>query len=144
MITAIGMVDDVPVMVLAIVVAVGVMMFAARPIGEFVDRHPTIKMLALAFLILIGVVLVAEGLRLARAEGLHLLRDGVFARSGGAQPATAQEDAPCGFGRTPGRRCAAGGTVEPARLTRRARSLGTRYDVKGPRRAALQTQQAAQ
>lgn len=48
-------------MVLAIVIAVGVMMFAARPIGEFVDRHPTVKMLALAFLILIGVALVAEG-----------------------------------------------------------------------------------
>jgi predicted tellurium resistance membrane protein TerC len=60
-ITAIGMVDQVPIMVLAIVAAIGVMMFAARPIGEFVDRHPTVKMLALSFLILIGVALVAEG-----------------------------------------------------------------------------------
>jgi predicted tellurium resistance membrane protein TerC len=48
-------------MVLAIVAAVGVMMFAAGPIGEFVDRHPTIKMLALSFLILVGVALIAEG-----------------------------------------------------------------------------------
>jgi len=56
------MVSDIPVMVLAIVVAVGVMMFAARPIGDFVDAHPTIKMLALAFLLLIGVMLLAEGL----------------------------------------------------------------------------------
>jgi predicted tellurium resistance membrane protein TerC len=47
--------------VLAIVIAVDVMMFAARPIGEFVDRHPTVKMLALSFLILVGMALVAEG-----------------------------------------------------------------------------------
>ena len=57
-ITAVGMVDEVEIMVLAIVAAVGVMMFAARPIGEFVDRHPTVKMLALAFLILVGVALI--------------------------------------------------------------------------------------
>ena len=60
-ITAVGMVDDIPVMVIAIVIAVAVMMFAAKPIGEFVDRHPSIKMLALSFLILVGVVLVGEG-----------------------------------------------------------------------------------
>ncbi|MGH8700035.1 MAG: TerC family protein [Burkholderiales bacterium] len=60
-ITAVGMVEQVPIMVLAIVIAVGVMMLAAGPIGEFVDRHPTVKMLALSFLILIGVALVAEG-----------------------------------------------------------------------------------
>jgi predicted tellurium resistance membrane protein TerC len=60
-ITAVGMADDVAVMVIAIVIAVAVMMFAARPIGDFVDRHPTIKILALSFLVLIGVVLVAEG-----------------------------------------------------------------------------------
>ena len=61
-ITAVGLAKHVEVMVLAIVIAVLVMMFAARPIGEFVDRHPTIKMLALSFLILIGVSLIAEGL----------------------------------------------------------------------------------
>ena len=60
-ITAVGMVDQVAIMVLAIVAAVGVMMFAAGPIGEFVDRHPTVKMLALSFLILVGVALIAEG-----------------------------------------------------------------------------------
>ena len=60
-ITAVGLADQVPVMVLAIVISVAVMMFAARPIGEFVDRHPTIKMLALAFLVLVGVTLIAEG-----------------------------------------------------------------------------------
>jgi predicted tellurium resistance membrane protein TerC len=60
-ITAVGMVDEIEIMVLAIVAAVAVMMFAARPIGEFVDRHPTVKMLALSFLILVGVALIAEG-----------------------------------------------------------------------------------
>jgi len=60
-ITAVGMVDQVSIMVIAIIVAVGVMLFAAGPIGEFVDRHPTIKMLALSFLILVGVALIGEG-----------------------------------------------------------------------------------
>jgi predicted tellurium resistance membrane protein TerC len=60
-ITAVGMVDEIAVMVIAIVLAVGVMMFAAKPIGDFVDRHPTIKMLALSFLVLVGVALIAEG-----------------------------------------------------------------------------------
>ena len=56
-------------MVLAIVIAVGVMMFAAKPIGEFVDAHPTIKMLALSFLILIGVALIGEGFELHIPKG---------------------------------------------------------------------------
>ena len=61
-ITAVGMADHVPVMIIAIVLAVLVMMFAAGAIGRFVDAHPTVKMLALAFLVLIGVALVAEGI----------------------------------------------------------------------------------
>jgi predicted tellurium resistance membrane protein TerC len=68
-ITAVGMVSDIPVMVLAIVIAVGVMMFAAKPIGDFVDAHPTIKMLALAFLILVGVALIGEGIELHIPKG---------------------------------------------------------------------------
>lgn len=60
-ITAVGMADDIPVMVIAIMIAVGVMMFAAKPIGDFVEHNPTIKNLALAFLILIGFALVGEG-----------------------------------------------------------------------------------
>lgn len=60
-ITAVGMVDELSIMVVAIVIAVGVMLFAAGPIGAFVDRHPTIKMLALSFLILVGVALIGEG-----------------------------------------------------------------------------------
>jgi predicted tellurium resistance membrane protein TerC len=59
-ITAVGMVDQLAVMVIAVIVAVGFMMLFAGPISEFVDRHPTVKMLALSFLILIGVSLIAE------------------------------------------------------------------------------------
>jgi len=64
-ITAVGMVDQVSVMIAAVIVAVLVMMFLAGPISEFVDRHPTIKMLALSFLILVGLALVVEGLDVA-------------------------------------------------------------------------------
>ena len=59
-ITAVGLAEHLPVMILAIVIAVGVMMLSASAIGNFVDQHPTIKMLALSFLLLIGVSLVAE------------------------------------------------------------------------------------
>jgi predicted tellurium resistance membrane protein TerC len=61
-ITAVGMVEQIWVMITAMVLAMLVMLYFAGPIAEFVDRHPTIKVLALAFLILIGVMLVAEGL----------------------------------------------------------------------------------
>ena len=59
-ITAVGMVDDISVMVAAVVASVAVMMFAAKTIGDFVDKHPSIKVLALAFLIMVGTLLVAE------------------------------------------------------------------------------------
>jgi predicted tellurium resistance membrane protein TerC len=68
-ITAVGMVSQIPVMVLAIVIAVAVMMFAAKPIGDFVDTHPTIKMLALSFLILVGVALIGEALEMHIPKG---------------------------------------------------------------------------
>jgi predicted tellurium resistance membrane protein TerC len=55
------MVNNIPVMSAAIVIAVAVMIFASNPIGDFIDRHPTVKMLALAFIILVGMALVAEG-----------------------------------------------------------------------------------
>ena len=61
-ITAVGMANDLPVMIIAVVIAVAIMMFAAGPVSAFVERHPTVKMLALAFLILIGVSLLAEAL----------------------------------------------------------------------------------
>ena len=60
-ITAVGVADDLAVMVIAVVVAVGFMMLAARSVSDFVNRHPTVKMLALSFLLLIGMSLVAEG-----------------------------------------------------------------------------------
>jgi hypothetical protein len=61
-ITAVGMADSVVIMIAANVIALGVMLMAATPISDFVDRHPTVKMLALSFLVLIGTNLVAEGL----------------------------------------------------------------------------------
>ena len=61
-ITAVGMANEIAIMIAAIVIAVGIMMWASGPLGEFVERHPTIKMLALSFLLLIGMALVAEGL----------------------------------------------------------------------------------
>jgi len=61
-ITAVGMTDNLPIMVTAVVIAIGVMMFAATPISNFIRHHPTTKMLALAFLLLIGVALVADAL----------------------------------------------------------------------------------
>ena len=61
-ITAVGMVSDLKIMIAAVVISIIAMMFFAGPIGAFVERHPTIKMLALSFLLLIGVTLVGEGL----------------------------------------------------------------------------------
>jgi len=61
-ITAVGMVDEIPIMVAAVLAAVGVMLVASGPIARFVNRHPTVKVLGLSFLLLIGVNLVAEGI----------------------------------------------------------------------------------
>ncbi len=71
-ITAVGLANDVPVMILAIILAVIVMMASAEAIGRFVDKHPTVKMLALSFLILIGVNLSAESL------GFHIPKGYVY------------------------------------------------------------------
>lgn len=60
-ITAVGLVDEISIMAVAIVLAVLVMLVAAKPIGDFVDRHPTVKMLALSFLIMVGLTLIVEG-----------------------------------------------------------------------------------
>jgi predicted tellurium resistance membrane protein TerC len=61
-ITAVGMAEDLGVMVAAVIIAVGFMMIFASPVSAFVDRHPTVKMLALSFLLLIGIALIADGL----------------------------------------------------------------------------------
>ena len=71
-ITAVGMADDLSIMVAAVVIAVAIMMFAARPVSEFVDAHPTVKVLALSFLLLIGCSLVAEGF------GVHIPKGYVY------------------------------------------------------------------
>ena len=68
-ITAVGMVDELWIMFTAVIVSVGVMLFAAEPISKFVNNHPAFKMLALSFLLLIGVSLVAEGLEFHIPKG---------------------------------------------------------------------------
>jgi predicted tellurium resistance membrane protein TerC len=71
-ITAVGMAEQIWVMVAAVVLAVGVMLVFATPVSNFVERHPTVKMLALSFLLLIGVMLVAEGL------GTHISKGYIY------------------------------------------------------------------
>ena len=61
-ITAVGMAQHLPVMIAAVLIAVGVMLLAAKPISDFIHRHPSVKMLALGFLFLVGVALIADGL----------------------------------------------------------------------------------
>jgi predicted tellurium resistance membrane protein TerC len=71
--TAVGMVDEVVIMIAAVVIAVGVMLIASGPLAAFVHKHPSVKMLALAFLLLIGVTLVADGF------GLHIDKAFIYA-----------------------------------------------------------------
>ena len=71
-ITAVGMADEITIMVTAVILAVGVMMLSAGPISSFVNRHPTVKVLALSFLLLIGMSLVGEGL------GLHIPKGYIY------------------------------------------------------------------
>ena len=68
-ITAVGMADEIAVMIIAIVIAIGVMMIFAQAIGEFVENNPTIKMLALSFLILVGTALIGEGMHFHIPKG---------------------------------------------------------------------------
>ncbi|MFP5333056.1 MAG: TerC family protein, partial [Acidimicrobiia bacterium] len=68
-ITAVGMADEIGVMVAAVIIAVGVMLISAKAVSDFVNRHPTVKMLALSFLLLIGMSLVAEGWELHIPKG---------------------------------------------------------------------------
>ena len=86
-ITAVGMANDIAIMIAAVVVAVAIMMFSARTIGDFVMRHPTVKVLALSFLLMIGADAHRRRRRLPHPEGLHLLRDGLLDFRGDDQPA---------------------------------------------------------
>jgi hypothetical protein len=71
-ITAVGMVDEISVMIAAVLASVMMMLIAAKPIGDFVHRHPSIKVLALSFLTVVGVVLIAEGM------GVHIPKGYVY------------------------------------------------------------------
>ena len=74
--TAVGMTDDVPIMIAAVVITVGVMMIAADPLAKFIENNPTLVMLALAFLVMIGLVLIADGL------GFHVPKGYIYAAMG--------------------------------------------------------------
>jgi predicted tellurium resistance membrane protein TerC len=71
-ITAVGMANEISIMITAVVVAVVIMMFSARPIGDFVMRHPTVKVLALSFLLMIGLALVSDGV------GFHIPKGYIY------------------------------------------------------------------
>ena len=71
-ITAVGLVDEVAIMIAAVLVSIAVMLIAAKPIGDFVHRHPSIKVLALSFLTVVGVVLISEGM------GVHIPKGYVY------------------------------------------------------------------
>ena len=71
-ITAVGMANDIAIMIAAVVIAVGIMMISARPIGDFVSRHPTVKVLALSFLLMIGLALVTDGV------GFHIPKGYIY------------------------------------------------------------------
>lgn len=75
-ITAVGMADHIQIMILAVIIAVGVMMFASKPIAHFIEVHKELKALALAFLVLVGVVLIIEGL------GVHVDKTMIYVAMG--------------------------------------------------------------
>jgi predicted tellurium resistance membrane protein TerC len=99
-ITAVGMANQVAIMIAAIVLAVGFMIFAAGPVSTFVERHPTVKMLALSFLLLIGVTLIAEGLgqHISKGYVYFAMAFSVFVEvlnlRGGARKLTGSPDVP--------------------------------------------------
>ncbi|PKP67310.1 MAG: hypothetical protein CVT87_00250 [Alphaproteobacteria bacterium HGW-Alphaproteobacteria-9] len=74
--TAVGMTDDIPIMVAAVVITVGIMLFAATPLARFIEHNPTLVMLALAFLVMIGLVLIADGF------GFHVPKGYIYAAMG--------------------------------------------------------------
>lgn len=74
--TAVGMVDEVAIMIAAVVISIGVMLFASGPLSKFVHQHPSVKMLGLSFLLLIGVTLIADGF------GLHIDKAYIYAAMG--------------------------------------------------------------
>ncbi|KAF1054530.1 MAG: hypothetical protein GAK43_00813 [Stenotrophomonas maltophilia] len=107
-ITAVGLVQNVPVMIAAIVISVGVMMLAAGTISEFIEKHPSLKMLALSFLIVVGTVLIAESFEVhvpkgyvyfamafsLAVEALNIRLRGALARKRGNAPVKLRKDTP--------------------------------------------------
>ncbi|MDF3934002.1 TerC family protein [Pseudomonas citronellolis] len=107
-ITAVGLVSNVPVMIAAIVISVGVMMLAAGTISAFIDKHPSLKMLALSFLIVVGTVLVAEAFEVhvpkgyvyfamafsLAVEAINIRLRGAMARKRGEEPVKLRKDLP--------------------------------------------------
>ena len=75
-VTAVGMTDEIPIMVAAVVITVGIMMVAADPLAKFIEKNPTLVMLALAFLVMIGLVLIADGF------GFHVPKGYIYAAMG--------------------------------------------------------------
>jgi predicted tellurium resistance membrane protein TerC len=97
-ITAVGMVDHIEIMIAAVIIAAAVMIFTATPLGNFVERHPTVKMLALSFLLLIGFTLIVEGLHqhipkgyIYFAMGFSVLVEMLNLRIRGSQPVALHE-----------------------------------------------------
>ncbi|MEM8006707.1 hypothetical protein Q4R45_21340, partial [Morganella morganii subsp. sibonii] len=107
-ITAVGLVQNVPVMVAAIVISVGVMMLAAGTISDFIEKHPSLKMLALSFLIVVGTVLIAEAFEVhvpkgyvyfamafsLAVEALNIRLRGALARKRGEEPVKLRKGSP--------------------------------------------------
>ena len=85
-ITAVGIADHVEVMIAAVIIAIVVMMLAAEPISAFVEKHASTKMLALAFLVMVGMALIADGMHFHVERGVHLHGDGLRRRGRGAEP----------------------------------------------------------
>ena len=91
-ITAVGMTDEIAIMYIAVIVAVAVMMLAATPLADFIAKNPTIVMLALGFLLMIGMTLIADGMGYPCAEGLHLRGHGLLGAGRGAEHAGAAQE----------------------------------------------------
>ena len=103
-ITAVGMADHVEVMIAAVAVAILVMYFASEPVGAFIERHPTTKMLALSFLLLIGAALIADGFH------FHIPRDTSISPWRSRPPSRPSTSSP---------RCASGASRKPLKAERK-------------------------
>ena len=102
-ITAVGMADHIEVMIAAVAVAIAVMYFASEPVAAFIERHPTTKMLALSFLLLIGAALIADGFHFHIPRGYIYFAMAFSAGGRGGERACAQRSAAAGHRQSPAR-----------------------------------------